>query len=103
MQRVNVNVSGEGPHEIIPAVSGKRILVHSMVLSFAHSFDESQPAIAMSGATPIEGYLMFDGEKLEWRRDPNDTMRVASGDAFQIKLANGVKCMGYVEYEIGVW
>lgn len=103
MQRVNVNVSGEGPHEIIPAVSGKRILLHNFVLSFAHSFDESQPAVAMSGADVLEGYLVFDGEKIFWSRDPADTMRISPDHPFQIRLATGVKCMGFVEYEVGVW
>lgn len=27
MQRINVNVSGEGPHEIMPAVSGAAIRI----------------------------------------------------------------------------
>lgn len=103
MLRAIVDIEDEGPHAVIAAVPGKRILVHNMVLSFAHSHDESQPAVAMSGTTVIEGYLMFDGEKLEWARDPTDTMRVSAGEAFNIKLAAGVKCMGYVEYEIGVW
>lgn len=103
MLRALVDIEDEGPHTIIAGVSGKRILVHNMVLSFAHSHDESQPATALSGSTVIEGYLMFDGEKLEWTREPTDTMRIAPGDSFKIKLAPGVKCMGYVDYEIGVW
>lgn len=103
MQRVLVDIEDEGPHEIIPAVAGKRILVSRFVLSFAHAFDESQPAVAMSGSDMIEGYLVYDGEKIFWERDPSDTMRISPGDAFQIKLADGVKCMGFVEYEIGAW
>lgn len=103
MQRVNVDIADEGPHTVIAASPGQRILVQNFVLSFAHAFDESQPAVALSGSTVLEGYLVYDGEKIFWRREPSDTMRIASGEDFKIKLADGVKCMGYVEYEIGAW
>lgn len=103
MKRALVDIVDEGPHVVIPAVSGQRILIHKFVLSFAHPYDESQPAIAMAGSTVIEGYLVYDGEKIFWSRDPNDTMRIPPSTAFSIKLADGVKCMGFIEYDEGIW
>lgn len=104
MQRINIDISGEGPHDVISPSSGKRFLVNSCLMTFAHAHPKSQPVTFLSGSTVLYGpYLVFDGEKLMWQRNPDDTFDIKPGEAFRIKLAAGVRCGATIEYEIGAW
>lgn len=104
MNRVNIDISGAGPHTIISPDAGKKFLIHSCLMTFAHQHAESQPVTFYSGSTLLYGpYLVYDGEKLEWQRDPMQTFDIKAGEAFRIGLADGVRCGATIEYEIGTW
>lgn len=102
--RINIDISDEGPHTIIAPAHGRRFLISSCLMTFAHSHAESQPVTFFSGTTPLYGpYLVFDGEKLMWQRDPMETFDIKAGEAFIIKLAPGVRCGATIEYDVGAW
>lgn len=104
MQRINIDIFGEGPHTIIAPSAGKKFLIHSCLLTFAHDKAESQPVTFLSASTILYGpYLVFDGEKLFWTRDPTATFDIKNGEAFRIKLADGVRCGATIEYDVGAW
>lgn len=104
MPRLNIDISGAGPHTIIPVAAGKRFLIRSCLMTFAHQHAESQPVTFYSGSTLLYWpYLVYDGEKLEWVRDPMETFDIKAGEDFRIGLAAGVRCGATIEYEIGVW
>ena len=104
MQRINIDITGEGPHNVISPSAGKKFLISSCLMTFAHALPESQPVTFLSGSTILYGpYLVYDGEKLLWERDPNQTFDIKAGEAFRIQMAAGVRCGATIEYEIGVW
>lgn len=104
MQRINIDISGAGPHTIIAPDAGKKFLISSCLMTFAHQMAESQPVTFLSGSTILYGpYLVYDGEKLIWTRDPMQTFDIKSGEAFRIQLAPGVRCGATIEYDVGTW
>lgn len=104
MQRINIDISGAGPHTIIAPEPGHRFLISSCLMTFAHQLPESQPVTFLSGTRILYGpYLVFDGEKLTWTRHPMQTFDIRPGEAFMISLAPGLRCGATIEYEIGAF
>lgn len=102
MQRINIDISGVGPHTIIAPEHGQKFLISSCLMTFAHQHAQSQPVTFKSGTRTLYGpYLVFDGEKLTWERDPSQTFDIRAGEPFVVELAAGVRCGATIEYEVG--
>lgn len=104
MQLINVDITGAGPHTIIAPEAGRRFLIHSCLMTFAHQQAESQPIRFYSGSRLLYGpYYVYDGRELEWERDPTQTFDIRPGEPFVITMASGVKCGATIEFEVGTW
>lgn len=105
MQRLNIDITGVGPHTIIAAPpTGRRIILDALVLTFAHEHGEAQPVKFLNGSViSIGPFLMLNGGVFRWQKDTMDRMNVANGEAFCIEGAAGMRISGVVTYEIGSW
>lgn len=102
--RLNIDINGEGPHTIVSPQHGKKFLVASAYLTFAHPHAVAQPIVFMSADRDLLGpFLMLDGGVIDYTRDPYATFDVRQGEPFRIRLADGVRCSGVIEYDIGAW
>lgn len=96
-----VEITGAGPHEVIPAVSGERIIVEYMFLTFSHQEPQSQMVRLMSGADPFLVMYALDGGEIEYERREEDTTRIAVGEPFSIELTANLSAAGLIKYTVG--
>lgn len=96
-----VEITGAGPHEIIAAVPGKRIIVEYMFLTFSHQEAKAQLVRLMSGADVFLTTYALDGGELEYERREDDTTRIALGAAFNVEMTEGLSAAGRIEYTVG--
>lgn len=96
-----VEITGAGPHEVIPAVSGERIIVEYMFLTFSHQEAQAQMLRLLSGSDVFLATYVLDGGELEYERREDDTTRIAIGEAFNIQMTTGLSAAGRVDYTMG--
>lgn len=102
MRSLSINVTGVGPHTIVPAVPGSRIIVSRMILTFSHSEPKAQPITFYSGADAFIGpFYVLDGGEIEYNRRQSDENNIAVGEPFRIGLAANLSAAGNVFYDLG--
>lgn len=102
MRHVSVNITGAGPHSVIDAVPGMRIIVTRIILTFSHAEPQAQPVAFYSGPDLIAGpFFILDGGEVEYERREGDATHMAIGESFNVLLADGLSAAGVLNYELG--
>lgn len=101
MRKIDINITGVGPHAAIPAITGGRIIIQTLMLTISHAKDKSQLISFFSGDDLITEFYLLDGGEVEFERREGDEERIGFGKAFNITLPADVSAAGYAMYEVG--
>lgn len=101
MRKLDINITGAGPHDVIPAIPDSRIIVQRLILTISHAKDKAQLVSFLSGSNLIVEFYVLDGGEIEYERREGDSSRVELGDAFNVTLEDDVSAAGVVFYEVG--
>lgn len=102
MIRKSVDITGTGPHAVLPAAAGMTNVVWRMVLTFAHQAAEAQKVTFLSGTDVVAGpFYVLDGGEIAYNASGEQRLPLATGAAFNIGLSPDVSCAGLIDYEVG--
>ena len=103
MQRISVDISGAGDHEIVSSSSGQIIQVHKMLLTFSHASDAALAVEFLSGARVVAGpFYVMNGGEISYLEIAGQTMDIREGESFYIRLPANLACGGIFDYDIAV-
>lgn len=105
MQRASIDITGVGPHTIVTPSASQRVLIHNVVITFAHAEPTSQ-RVWFNAGTDIEAgpFFVTDGGEIRYKSSESDRRYIgASGVPFVIQMDAPLSAAGFVDYELGTF
>jgi hypothetical protein len=97
-----IDITGAGPHEVVPAVVGTRVTIDRMLLTFSHASEHSLKVSFLSGTTLIAGpFYVPDGGEVEYERRVGEMPRTLMNDPFVVELEDGLSAAGMIVFSRG--